>query len=558
MNKRGIAVFLSMIVFFVTLASCGKSVPNETSTESSSSSTNNLNTYSGKGTTQKGLLDDINNESGRLAKDANTSNSTQANDDNSTYAERTENEIILEGADYVLIYNPLIYNQDDPFQMFGITSLKTGNLSGRIYTGYDKADDMLDSVDIPVVLSQEQLKGPKEFDDLNRESSKEDVIPPIYQKGSKHDFYIYVDESLRKREKSSFSCVYEGESCYIWSVNDSVSEEQAEELGKEFDTTVYPRDTEAFGRGRFTDNGGKVSILMYPMWMEGLGGFFTGYDIYSSYEVSEEEADRYGLNLDHAIININSKMLAVNMSFVKSTLAHEYQHLICRSDCFYFEKSPIMRVWLNEAMSAYAEDMIYPGIKNEGYYNIMMYASDNFTRGQSLYNFDITNDPAIGAYGAVYLFSKYLSEQAGEDVFTNVHDFWRTSFREDIDEADALAASVSDEFYQEIDQKFEYPDQIKNTLNDPESEWMSKLTLAFYLETLSGKLAGLDTEYEAAMRRAMLYRSFDSQEIQGGGRMIVKTLNGSFSIPQDADNGLIYIGLDENFQPISDMMIIGG
>ena len=55
----------------------------------------------------------------------------------------------------------------------------------------------------------------------------------------------------------------------------------------------------------------------------------------------------------------------------------------------------------------------------------------------------------------------------------------------------------------------------------------------------------------------MLYRSFDSQEIQGGGRMIVKTLNGSFSIPQDADNGLIYIGLDENFQPISDMMIIG-
>ena len=136
MNKRGIAVFLSIIVFFVTLASCGKSVPNETSTESSSSSTNNLNTYSGKGTTQKGLLDDINNESGRLAKDANTSNSTQANDDNSTYAERTENEIILEGADYVLIYNPLIYNQDDPSQMFGITSLKTGDLSGRIYTGW--------------------------------------------------------------------------------------------------------------------------------------------------------------------------------------------------------------------------------------------------------------------------------------------------------------------------------------------------------------------------------------------------------------------------------------
>jgi hypothetical protein len=59
------------------------------------------------------------------------------------------------------------------------------------------------------------------------------------------------------------------------------------------------------------------------------------------------------------------------------------------------------------------------------------------------------------------------------------------------------------------------------------------------------------------MRRAMLYRSFDSQEIQGGGRMIVKTLNGSFSIPQDADNGLIYIGLDENFQQISDMIIIG-
>ena len=111
------------------------------------------------------------------------------------------------------------------------------------------------------------------------------------------------------------------------------------------------------------------------------------------------------------------------MGFVKSTLAHELQHLICATDAFNYMDSPFMRTWLNEAMSAYAEEMVYPGIKESGGYNEVYYLSNNFRTGQSLYNFDTTFDEYIGAYGAVYLYSQYLREQIGENFFKDIHDF---------------------------------------------------------------------------------------------------------------------------------------
>ena len=119
-------------------------------------------------------------------------------------------------------------------------------------------------------------------------------------------------------------------------------------------------------------------------------------------------AERYGLNTDHAIITINSELLKSDMPEVYATLAHELQHQICATEAFYFMDSPFVRTWLNEAMSASAEELCYPGIKTEGEYNLLMYLSDNYRKGQSLYNFDTEKDEFIGAYGVVYLFEKYL------------------------------------------------------------------------------------------------------------------------------------------------------
>ena len=53
------------------------------------------------------------------------------------------------------------------------------------------------------------------------------------------------------------------------------------------------------------------------------------------------------------------------------------------------------------------------------------------------------------------------------------------------------------------------------------------------------------------MRSAMLYTEMAPVEIEGGGRILVATQNGSYQIPVDADWGLVYIGLDENFNVVA-------
>ena len=50
----------------------------------------------------------------------------------------------------------------------------------------------------------------------------------------------------------------------------------------------------------------------------------------------------------------------------------------------------------------------------------------------------------------------------------------------------------------------------------------------------------------------LLYDELDGANIEGGGRIIIATKDGKFSIPDDADKGLIYIGLDKNFNVVTD------
>ena len=462
----------------------------------------------------------------------------------------------LDGAEYVLIYDPLIYDEIDPEQLLRETSLDTGDLASQIVTGSVRADDMMDMLDMPVLLSQGQINKDVNRDAIQWNGEKGMGMDPVYSKGDRHEFYCFAgDLSLKSRELATFDCIYEGETCYIWSYNQSISEEEAAELGEEFDGNIYQKDVDAFGQGRFTEDGGKVNILMYPM-QEQLGGFFAMADIFSQGELSPQYENLLRPNYDHAIININSEMLSENMPYVKSTLAHEFQHLICASEIFYTEGTPIMRTWLNEAMSAYAEEMVYPGIKEEGMYNQMMYLSDFYRTGQSLYNFGTEGDEYIGAYGAVYLFSQYLSQRTGDDIFYKVHEFWRTEGNPAMDEAAALAGAVTKDFYQEIDKSYDYPDQVSRAFTSPAEEWMSKLTLCFYMESLSGKLAKLE-EYEDALRSCCLYSELDPQQIEGGGRMLVQSNDGDFEVPENADSGLLYIGLDADFHPIEGKMIIG-
>lgn len=279
-------------------------------------------------------------------------------------------------------------------------------------------------------------------------------------------------------------------------------------------------------------------------------------DLVSEEDLGEpSEAEQYGYNVGHAIINVNSKMMESNPEFVKSTLAHEFQHLIVGSNYFASANAPLMRSWLNEAMSAYAEDYVYPGIKVRNGYNFALYASNNFRTGQSLYNFETANDVNVGAYGAVFLFSKYLNEHSDNSVYTRLHDYWRAQDRADLTEAEALYHSVTEGFREEIGEKYAYPELVEMRFDSPEEEWMSKLTLDYYIETLDLNFSQL-ADKGAFVRWLMLYKEVNRQRIQGGGRIVVATENGSYAVPADADEGLVYIALDEEFKMTSDPIII--
>ena len=461
-----------------------------------------------------------------------------------------EGEIVLENVSFVMIYDPYIYDETNEQQNL-ITTLYSGDMGRQIVTGLVRAGELSeDDVERPVKVSQADVNAGVDIGSVERAGGRAGGADPVYQLGSTHEFFHH-DSRMQTRIKEEFVCVYAGESCYIWALDGSIDENDAAEIGQEFDQTIFPNDKSYFGTPRFTDNGGKVNVLFYPL-PEGLCGFFYLGDIFSSQEAPKDLSEAYGLNTDHAIINVNSNMVESDKRMVEATLAHELQHQICATESFYFSDSPVMRTWLNEAMSACAEELSYPGIMEEYHYNECFYLSDNFRKGQSLYNFDTKDDKCIGAYGIVYLFQKYLSQNAGDGVFGDIHSYWRDSYSATVNEAEAIYASLPETFIDRIDGAYTFPEGIASGFSSPEEEWMSKMTLDFYLETVRLELAGL-TEYANQAHLLMLYAEVNPLDIQGGGRVIVATENGSFTIPEDAGKGLIFIGFDSNFQVVTEI-----
>ena len=447
-----------------------------------------------------------------------------------------------------MIYNPYIYHESDDSGNVLSKSLTTGDLSGQIVTGMNRAGG-LETDDMPEMISQAQINAGFDDSDVDRSGVRAGGKDPSYKVGDTHEFY-HMNKNVTAREKDTFQCIYAGEHCYIWSMNNSISEKDAKSLAEQFDSKIYQQDVDAFGKARFTDNGGKVNMLFYPM-QEGIGGFFCNFDIFSSSECPDVLAEASGYNTDHAIININSDMLGEDMEFVQATLSHEFQHLICATDAMYYADAPWMETWLNESMSAYAEELIYPGRKEENHYNDVFYLSDSFREGQSLYNFDTDHDSTIGAYGAVYLYSKYLNDLAGNDVFSKVHAYWRESYSADVTEAEALMNAVPSSVKKDIDSKYSYPSALSGRFDTDADQWMSKLTLDYYVKTLDMDFAGLSDVADQA-HLLMLYSNAVPADIEGGGRIVVATQNGSYTVPSDADQGLVYIGLDQNFNVVTD------
>lgn len=456
---------------------------------------------------------------------------------------------VLTGVSFVMIYDPYIFDELSEEQS-RLAERYSGAIGSQIVTGLHRAGGIGEEPEVEAVVSQADINKGLDTGIADRASGRAGGADPVYAKGDTHAFYSF-DSRMSYRSSQEFTCVYAGEYCYIWAIDGSIDEADAESVAQEFDEKIYHNDTTFFGTPRFTENGGKINILFYSL-PRGIGGFFCRYDIFSATEVPASYIDLYGLNTDHAIITLNSDLVKTDRAFVNATLAHELQHLICASEAFYYSDSPFVRTWLDEAMSAYAEELNYPGIKVKGHYNELMYLSDNYRKGQSLYNFSTDGDEYIGAYGTVYLFDRYLIEHAGSDVFSKIHNYWKNSYSADVAESNALMATVPEAYMKEINDAYTFPEAIRKGFADETEEWMSKMTLDFYLETVSMELAEL-TDVEDVAHLFMLYSEVDPLYLEGGGRIIVAVENGTFEIPTDSDRDLIYIGFDSEFNVVTEL-----
>lgn len=441
---------------------------------------------------------------------------------------------------YVMVYNPNIYDENIQYN----ASLETGTLGSQIDVNAYRADGLEDEIKYYTIAQSEFLK--ELPTDITIEGNRAEPKGIDYDKGDTKDFYVLYNGSTFK--KSKFTCTYVGNYCHIWT-DGSITASQASKYGKEFDTNIYTELVTTFGKPRFvSDDGGKVNILFYKQQPSNLMGFFRYADLFTPDEITQLGSNPKDYNTNHAIIHINSRI--ENEADIYSTLAHEFQHLINFSSFTNTVNDAMMNTWINEAMSGYIEEKLYPGAKESVGHFSSFNSSDLIRNGQSLYNFSTGDLTDIGVYGSVYLFSKYLEKNAGSNVFAKIHEYWRESYSSTLSVPEALTASVSKSFKNEIDSSFTYPSAV--SFDNENEEFMSKLTLNFYLSLLSNEDNIAD--FNKVKHQSLLYDSIDGSNIEGGGRIIFATNGTTFEIPKDADKGLIYVGLDANFKPVTDLI----
>lgn len=447
---------------------------------------------------------------------------------------------------YVMIYNPKIYDENNQFDN---SSLKVGAFGSQIDTNASRADGLETEQKYASISQMEWMQYLPSKIEL--EGDRADPMGIDYKLGDKKNFYYTKNDlSLLDRSEAEFTCIYVGEYCHIWSIDDSVGQSAIEAAGREFDEKIYKEVAGVFGTPRFVGETGKVNILLFEMPSYYLG-YFANPDIFLESEHSYVGID-FNCNTGHAIININIDLLRYpgNEELTYSTLAHELQHLINTSAFFSTASASLMNTWLNEGMSGYIETVLYPNSKElSGHYEAFN-ESDLIRNGQSLYNF-ASDAPDVGVYGSVYYFSKYLEKISGKNIFADIMEYWRDSYSLTLSVPEALANSVSKTLYNEINSSIDYS-TLGLTFESDAHEWMSKLCLNFYLSTLSNNKNISD--FEKIKPEALLYDSIDSANIEGGGRLIIALNENTFEIPEDSDSGLVYIGLDKDFQPITEFI----
>ena len=199
-------------------------------------------------------------------------------------------------------------------------------------------------------------------------------------------------------------------------------------FGQEFDNSIFPTDTTAFGPPTDIDGNDRIIILFSPVvneitpdgtWRSQgfVSGFFLPNDlapnVYGAgttnsseifYSIVPDPQNEYGNDFDRATL----------LSIIPGTLAHEFEHMISfgyrywtlgNGSTFGFTQER----WFEEGMAHIAEDL--NGFDSQNVARGNLYLAD--PASVSLFQ----GDDSLQQRGGIFLFLRYLGDRYGESIY---------------------------------------------------------------------------------------------------------------------------------------------
>ena len=192
----------------------------------------------------------------------------------------------------------------------------------------------------------------------------------------------------------------------------SVSQDDIDKAARDFEDSVYPTVTRAFGQEQSPGVDNDVHITIFNGSLEGAAGYFSDLDEYP--------AALSPLSNEREMVYIDSPSLTPGSDAYDSVLAHELQHLI------HFNGNRWEDLWVNEGMSVVAGSLVGQGSD---------FADQFFqTPDTQLTEWNPSGDN-YAHYGAAGLFFRYLALRSysvdnlqnlafeGEKGITGINDY---------------------------------------------------------------------------------------------------------------------------------------
>lgn len=257
----------------------------------------------------------------------------------------------------------------------------------------------------------------KKTDKSKIKKAKHLTITQPHKVGDKKDFWVWDLAVMPPGfKKINTTCRSVGDNSYIfvddkaWETN--VTEKDLEQIQTTFNKRTPPKsidpskgiygiDTDSFGNPPDTDGDPKVNLLITNFdQFQGTGfdGYFNPFDQMDD-ETAWKEFQQHSNETEILYLNSASKTTPIASDYMKSVVAHEFEHLIT------FNYDPEETSWLNESCGEAAMTLC-------GYYT-----DKNHVKNYAEHPGTVLVSDQYVNYGACLLWGTYLFEQLGKDFF---------------------------------------------------------------------------------------------------------------------------------------------